>query len=194
MGNNKLKKENKCFIGSKKYNVYHCILSHTKKTIFEGLSQNKLNITKDNLEDEKTNMYEESKKLFLFNDIASQASSTTSSVSRNNLMNYYRGNKLTKNDNEMPKEFNIFQFILFLSFFIFFVCLIFQALYNIKILKDLYKKNDFYLTLREYRAKSEKLFFSILSSLCLANNYNTYNCTHYINELIKFATETFIKK
>ena len=194
LGNTKLIKDYKCLVGCEKYNVYHCILSHTKKTIFGKLSQNKLNITENNFEDEKTNMNEESNKLFLFNDIASQASSTTSSVSRNNMISYNRGNKLTQNDNEMPKEFKIFKFILFLSLFIFFAFLIFQVLYNIKNQRDLYKKNDFYLIFREYRANSEKLFFSILSIVCLANNYNTYNCTHYMNELIKGDTASYINK
>ena len=194
LGNNKLIKEYKCFSGCKKYNVYHCILSHSQKTIFEKLSQNKLNITENNFEDEKTNMFEESNKLFLFNDIASQASSTTSSISKNNIISYSRGNKLAQNDNEMPKEFNIFQFILFLSFFLFITFLIFQTLYNTKCQNNLYNKNDFYLSLREYRINSEKLFFSILSIVCLANNYNTYNCTHYMNELIRFAKKTYSDK
>jgi len=185
LGNHILIKDSKCLVSSNKYNVYYCILSHNKKNIFEKRSQNKLNITDNNLEEEKTNMHEESNKLFLFNEIASQASSITSSVSRNNIMSYNRGNKFTKNDNEMPKEFYFFKLILFLSFFIFFVFLIFQAVYNIKNQKDLYKKNDFYLALREYRANSKKLFFSILSIVCLANNYNTYNCTHNINEINK---------
>ena len=192
LGNNKLIKDSNSFVGCKKYNVYHCIISHTKKSILGKLSQNKLNITENNFEDEKTNMFEESNKLFLFNDIASQASSTTSSISRNNIISYNRGNKLAQNDNEMPKEFNIFQFILYLSLFIFFIFLIFQTLYNTKIHKDLDKKNDFYLTLRVYRINSEKLFFSILSIVCLANNYNTYDCTHYMNELIEYASQTFL--
>jgi len=191
LGNNKLIKDCNCFVGCKKYNVYHCIISHTKKNIFEKLSQNKLNITENNFEDEKTNMYEQSNKLFLLNDIASQASSTTSSISRNNIISYNRGNKISQNDNEMPKEFNIFQFILFFSLFIFFAFLIFQVLYNTKSKKDFEKKNDFYLTFREYRINSEKLFFSILSLVCLANNYNTYNCTHYMNELLRIASETY---
>ena len=194
LGNNKLIKECKCFTGCKKYNVYHCIISHSKKNIFEKLSQNKLNITENNFEDEKTNMFEESNKLFLFNDIASQASSTTSSVSRNNIISYSRGNKLSQNENEMPKEFNIFQFILFLSLFIFFAFLIFQTLYNAKCQKILYKKNDFYLKLREYRINSEKLFFSILSIVCLANNYDTYNCTHYMDELMIYAEKSYSDK
>ena len=104
LGNNKLIKDCNCFVGCKKYNVYHCIISHTKKNIFEKLSQNKLNITENNFEDEKTNMYEESNKLFLLNDIASQASFTTSSISRNNIISYNRGNKISQNDNEMPKR------------------------------------------------------------------------------------------
>ena len=137
-------------------------------------------------------MFEESiNKLYLFNEIASQASSATSSISINNKLSYSRGNKLAQNDNEMSKEFNIFQFILFLSLFIFFAFLIFQTLYNTKNQKNLYKKNDFYLSLREYRINCEKLFFSILSIICLANNYNTYNCTHYMNELIKFSEKTY---
>ena len=191
LGNNKLIKDGKCFIGCKKYNVYHCILSHSKKNIFEKLSQNKLNITENNFEDEKTNMYEESNKFILFNDIASQASSTTSSISRNNIISYNRGNKLSQNENEMPKEFKIFQIILYLSLFIYFVFLIFQTIYNAKSQRDLDKKNDFYITLRLYRINSEKLFFSILTIVCLANNYNTDHCTHYMSELIRIASETY---
>ena len=194
LGNNKLIKECKCFTDCKKYNVYHCIQTYSKKSFIERLSQNKLNITENIFEDEKTNMHEESKKLFLFNDIASQASSTTSSISRNNIISYNRGNKLSQNENKMPKEFNIFQFILFFSLFIFFAFLIFQALYNTKYQKNLYKKNDFYLSLREYRVNSEKLFFSILSIVCLANNYNTSNCTHYMKELIRIAEEKYSGK
>ena len=103
------------------------------------------------------------------------------------MISYNRGNKLAQNENEIPKEFNLFQFILFFSLLIFFVFLIAQTLFNRKTQNSLLKKNDFYILLRHYKSNNEKLFFSVLSLVCLANNYNTSNCTHYMNELIKLS-------
>jgi len=186
-GNNKLIKDCNCFVGCKKYNVYHCIASISKNNLYPKQSQTKLNTSLNNFEEEKTNIFDESNKFFLFNDMASQASSTTSSISRNNLISYNRGNKQTQNDNEVPKIFTIFQMMLFLSLIIFFIFLIFQTIYNFRIHKELYKKNDFFLLLREYKFNYDKLFFSVLSLVCLAYNPNTKYCTHYMDELKKLA-------
>ena len=193
-GNNKLIKDYNCFVGCKKYNIYHCISITSNNNIYQKQNQTKLSTSINNFEVEKTNIYDESNKLFLFNDIASQASSTTSSISRNNLISYNRGNKQTQNDNEVPKIFNIFQMILFLSFGIFFIFLIFQTIYNSRIHKDLFKKNDFYILLREYKSNYDKLFFSILSLVCLAYNTESKNCTQYMDELEKLADYNYYEK
>ena len=190
-GNNKLIKDYNCFVGCKKYNIYHCISITSNNNVYQKQNQTKLSTSVNNFEEEKTNIYDESNKLFLFNDIASQASSTTSSISRNNLISYNRGNKQTQNDNEVPKIFSIFQMILFLSLGIFFIFLVFQTIYNNRIHKDLFKKNDFYILLREYKSNYDKLFFSILSLVCLAYNTDSKNCTQYMDELEKLAEHNY---
>jgi len=188
-GNNKLVKDYNSFVGCKKYNVYHCIATISKNILYQKESQNKLNASLNNFEEEKTNMNDESNKFFLFNDIASQASSTTSSVSRNNLISYNRGNKQTQNDDEVPKLFIIFQMVLFLSLILFFIFLIFQTIYNSRIHKDLVEKNNFYLLIRGFKFNYDKLFFSILSLSCLAHSSDTKNCTQFMDELKKLAEE-----
>ena len=190
-GNNQLIKDYNCFAGCQKYNVYHCISTTSKNNEFKKQNQTKLNTSVNNFEEEKTNMFDESNKFFLFNDIASQASSTTSSISRNNLISYNRGNKQAQNDDEVPKIFRIFQMILFLSLAIFFIFLIFQTIYNISVHKDLFKKNEFYLLLREYKSHYDKLFFSVLSLVCLAYNTESKNCTHYMDELKKYTERNY---
>ena len=190
-GNNKLIKEGNCFVGCKKYNVYHCMTSISKNTLYNKQSQTKLNASLNNFEEEKTNIFDESNKFFLFNDIASQASSASSSISRNNLISYNRGNKQTQNDDEVPNIFRVFQIILFLSLIIFFIFLIFQTFYNTSIHKDFVKKNDFYILFREYKINYDRLFFSVLSLVCLAENSDSKKCTQYMDELTKIAENNY---
>ena len=193
-GNNKLVKDSNSFVGCKKYNVYHCIATISRNILYQKESQTKLNASLNNFEEEKTNMNDESNKLFLFNDIASQASSVSSSVSRNNLISYNRGNKQTQNDDEVPKLFIIFQMILFLSLILFLIFLIFQTIYNSRIHKDLVKKNDFYLIVREFKFNYDKLFFSILSLTCLSHSSDTKNCTQFMDSLKDLAEENIYKE
>ena len=80
-----------CFIGCKRYNVYHVLSSK---------SLNELNYKNQSVsslyEDEHENSLNKNNRSFNFNDMASQVSSVNSSISKIILMLYNRGNKQLK--------------------------------------------------------------------------------------------------
>ena len=195
LGNHKLIRNYKCFIGCKKYNVYHFLLS--KKSIYSRNSRmNENNITKSGInpsQDGKSNLINNSKKILIFNDIASQASSTTSSLSKNNFISYNRGNKQSQKDGDITKEFKIIRYILIFSIFFFFICIILEDLFLTRLHNNIYLKNDFYLNLKEYDDIFQKIVFSILSLTCIGDNPYSSNCEQYMGIIVKNKMDDYIE-
>lgn len=180
LGKKRLIKDNSYFIGSKQYNIYH-FMSNMKKNNFTK-TERIFNKTLTEYQDEKSNI-EASNKFLLYNEIASQASSTTSSISRNNLVSLNRGSKKNKNNDDIRKEFKISKYILFASVFILLICIILDYIYIIKIHKELVNKNELYLFLQDYKINFYMLFCSILSLTCIGNNTDSYYCINFIEEI-----------
>jgi len=183
LGKKRLIKENNIFVGSKIYNIYH-FLSNIKKKNFTK-TENFLNKTiNTEYQSEKSNI-EASNKLILYNELASQASSTTSSISRNNLVSLNRGTKKNKNSDNIRKEFKISKYVLFASLFILLISIILEYIYMIKIHKELVNKNELYLLLQDYEITFYMLFCSVLSLTCIGNKTDSYHCINFIEEITK---------
>ena len=189
LGHNKLIKDYKSFIGCKKYNLYH-ILASTKENANNNSDKVKSNSKISNIEngdEEKINLYDENNELFLFNDIASQASSASSIASINILKYNNKVNKKIKNEEDIIKKFITVKIILILAILGLFIFIIFQGIYLINLQKSIDKGNNFYLTFFDYSSNFYTLYFSILSLICLADSPRSYNCIHLMNEITKMA-------
>ena len=178
LGNNKLVEYMNFFIGYNKYNIYQ-ILSSSKKNIFENIEKNIQ--AKDNIDEEKNNLYSDKK--FIFNEMASQASSTTTSLSKNILLSYYKGNKKSQKDEDIAQKFNITKYTLLFSIIGFCIFIIFQIIYLILFYKEVCEKNNYYLLLKDYSNNYNILFLSILSLICLAESIDSYYCINKMNEV-----------
>ena len=121
----------------------------------------------------------------LYNELASQASSTTSSISRNNLVSLNRGNKKNRNYDDITKEFKMSKYILFVSLFLLLISIIVEYYYIIKIHKELVIKNELYLFLQDYKINFYMLFCSIMTITCIGNTTNSDNCINFIEEITK---------
>ena len=187
LGNNKLKKMFN-YLGCKKYSVYR-LLSSNKKKINELNNKNKEQLI-DNLETEE----DDNNKIFIYNDLASQTSSKSSSMSTKNLISYNRGNKKSHNNKNISKELNILKYILYLSFLIFFLFLIFETVYLKKLYNKMKMYNDFYIVFQEFCGTYYTLFFSVLTLGCIANSPESKNCTQYMAEVINIVTDKFFYK
>ena len=183
-GNKLLIRDCNCFIGCKKYNVYHFVLS-SKKTIIKN---NDKNITKsqiNDVHDDKSNLLDYSNKLLLLNDIASITSSNKSSRSRNNYISYNRDNKHYKIVENIKKELIITKYILLISLLILFICIIIEFLFLTKAEKELSSKVNFYLSLKDYEVNYHILFFSMLSLVCIAKSNDAYKCENYLYSITR---------
>jgi len=183
LGKKRLIKDNNFFVGSKKYNIYH-FLSNIKKNNFtktERLLNKSMNTE---YQDEKSNI-DASNKLMIYNELASQASSTTSSISRNNLVSLNRGTKKNKNSDDIRKEFKISKYILFACLFILLISIFLEYIYMINIQKKFANKNELYLFLEDYKVNFYMLFCSILSLTCLGNTTDSYSCIKFVEEITR---------
>ena len=185
IGNTKLIKDSNCFVGCKTYTVYHLLSSkdHFNKQV---LYNNKNNILENIFHDDK-NSNSKNNELLIFNDMTSQASSTTSSLSRNNLIYNSKTNKKTQNNEDITKKFKIIKISLLLFLFLFLIFIIFQSIYLINSQKNLNKGHNFYLLFLDYSNYYYTLFFSSLSLVCIANTTNSSDCLHFINEISEVA-------
>ena len=174
----KLVKNNGCFIGCKRYSVYH---------ILSSKSLNELNYKKKSVsslyEDENENSLNKNNRSFNFNDIASQASSVSSSISKNNLISYNRGNKQIKKNENITKDFKIIRLLLIVWTTIVIVLIVFQYLILNNYYQKFYNKIDFYFLFRDYIIDFYNLFFSILSLSCTAYSPKYEYCTNYMQKL-----------
>ena len=184
--NEELIEKSNIYIGSNKYTIYH-FLSSTKNNLTKISRKYKKMEEEDNIE-EKINLFNENKEYFLFNDIASQASSAATSISKNNLISYYRGNKKSQNDINFSKKINLPKYILLFAMAIFFILVIFEGIYSTFLQKELKVQNDFYIILKEYYNNFDILFFSVLSFICIAYSADSYKCENLMNEVTKIAS------
>ena len=182
------------YLGCKKYNVYHFLLSNKKK-INEGYNKNKEQL-EDNFEDDNSDIdnNNNNNNVFAYNDLASQTSSTTSSISTNNIINYERGNKKAENTKNIIKELNLFKYILFLTFILFLLILIIEFLLLINYYNKMSFYNDFYLVFQNFCGTYYSLFFSVLSLGCIAKSPETEECRQYMGEVIDLVIDKFFKE
>ena len=183
LGKKRLIKDNDYFVGSKKYNIYH-FLSNIKKNNFTKTERIFNKTLNTDYQDEKSNI-DASNKLMLYNEIASQASSTTSSISSNNLVSLNRGIKKNRKNDDIRKEFKISKYILFISVFLLLISIIVEYFYMIKFHKELVNKNELYLFLQDYKVNFYTLFCSILSITCIGEKTNSDYCILFIEEITK---------
>ena len=182
LGKKRLIQDNNYFVGSKQYNIYH-FLSNIKKNNFTKTRIFNKTLNTE-YQDEKSNI-DASNKLLLYNELASQASSTTSSISRNNLVSHNRGNKKNRKSDDVRKEFKISKYILFVSVFLLLISIIVEYFYMIKTYKKFINKNELYLFLQDYKVNFYTLFCSIMSLTCIGNASNSYSCINFIDEITK---------
>ena len=184
--NEKLIEDSNIIINIKKYTIYH-YLSSKKKILEKSNKKNKSKSEETNIEDEKNNLFDEYNELNIINEIASQASSSTTSISRNNLITNYRANKKIQNKENFTKKLTYTKFILLFSKIIFLFFIIFEIIFLILIQKDLVSKNFIYLLFKDYSHNFNILFFSILSLICIADSIDSNKCTNLMNEVTELS-------
>ena len=177
LGKKKLVKEYNIFIGNKKYSIYRIL--QLKKNFDESMNKEKIKIEEII---EKKNSYENDKEIFIFNDLASQASSNNSSINKNGIINYNKGNKKIIKDDLISKKFTFIKIVLLSFLFIFLIFIIAQIFYLKEFYNDFKEKNNFYLMIHEYSANFDILFFSVLSLVCVGidDNQNNNICFHFM--------------
>ena len=193
--NKKLVKDCNCIEGCSKYNVYH-FLSNSKKCLnisrsSKYISKSQINDDEEEKEEEKNSNFDNSNKRLIFNDIASQSSSITSTSSKNNLISYNRGNKRNHSKEKTIKEFKISKYILFISIFVLSFVMFMEYIYMINLQKKLSTKNEFYLLLKDYKTNFNILFYSILSLTCIGYSPLTSSCLHILDIVTKDEMEEF---
>ena len=185
LGNKKLVEDENSLKGCKHYRVYHFLLP-SKKNVYSRISKHDLNNLVTEYIDDKMNASGNSDKL-IFNDVASQSSSVTSSVSRNNLMLYNRGNKQSQNGEDISKGFLNSKYILWIGIFIMLIAIVIEfAILKMSNL-NLLQKISFYLNLSDFALYFNRLFCSILSLSCLGNSPDTQQCHNHIEHFTKLV-------
>ena len=184
--NKKLILDETALIGIKHYNLYH-FFHQSKKSIYTQENINYL-INKDIYTDKKNNNTENSDKL-LINDVASLSSSVASSVSRNNLLLYNKGNKRISNGEDITKNFKTSKFILFIIILLFLITLIIEYILLKLYSSNIEKEVSFYLGLSKYYLIYSRFFCSIISLSCVGIYSNDTNCKNAINEFSKYQMQ-----
>ena len=193
LGNKKLIKDCNHFNGCKKYNVYHFFSTQKRVLYPKETDKNVIKMQINEEQDDKSNELENSNKILIYNDLASQASSTTSSISNNNLISYNRGNKQVQNGENITKEFKIIKYVLLISIFFLFFSLTIEYINLSKTHKKLSTINNFYLSLKDYSITFNIIFFSILSLTCVGKSSNSPYCNLYMDLITKVQIENYAK-
>ena len=185
LGSKKLVQDLNALKECERYKVYHFLLPSKKniysKKIIQGV--NDINLIPNDISDNKQNDTDSNNKIF-FNDVASQSSSVSSTLSRNNFMMNNRGNKQSQNEDDISKSFKNSKYILWVSIFILFAAFIIEyiilKLYN----SNLYQKVNFYLNLLDYYKIFNRLYCSILSLSCIGKSPDTTECTRFLGDYV----------
>jgi hypothetical protein len=175
----KLIKDSNSFVGCKVYSVYH----FTSKSI----SKEKNKINKQQTSHKEKNISNGDEKIIVINDVASQSSLTHHSIPKNNFSSNSKANKATYYDKKVTNKFNIAKLLLLVIVVIFFLFIFTQSIILIKSHKELEKRNELYIQIGNYQNCIDNLFFSVLSLICLGESKNSYNCSHFMNEMTKLA-------
>ena len=174
----KLVENNGCFIGCKRYNVYHVLSSKSLNNF-----NNKKYSVSSLYEDEHENSSNKNNRSFNFNDMASQISSVNSSLSKINLMSYNRGNKQFKKNENITKDFKIIRLCIIIFTIIIIVFVVYQYLILTNYYQKFFNKIDFYFLFRDFIFDLYNLFFSVLSLACTASSTKFDFCTNYMEKL-----------
>ena len=183
LGTERLLKTSSFILGSKKYNVYHFLIS--KKYSIYNIMNSSSNLTNlKKIEEERINFLDKvNNNTLLFNDLASHASSGNNSMGRNTLISYNRDNKKIKQNENETKELKIIKYIFLLVIAIFLSIIIMLSF----LLNSAYKKfeisNNFYLSFSDFSNSFHNLFFSSLSLGCIGHDKETSKCTNFFSNL-----------
>ena len=190
LGNKKLIQDENSLKGCKNYRVYHFLLP-SKKNIYSRTNKQDINNLVNEFNDEKMNISDNSDK-FIFNDVASQSSSVTSSISRNNLLLYNRGNKQSQNGEDISKGFLNTKYILWISIFILTFAFIIEYILLKMNNSKLSQQVNFYLHLSDFSLIFNRLFCSILSLSCIGVSPNEYKCINHIDDFTSNLIRTLM--
>ena len=174
--NKRLKQNKNVLKGIKNYKVYQFIVQ-SKKNISHLSNKQIINHL---TEDAQMNNSENNENL-IYNDVASQSSSVTSSISKNNLMLHNIRNKQVQNGEDITKNFKIIKFVLWIFVFSLIIILLLEylilKLYHSNLSKDVH----FYLNLTKYYLYYSRIFCSILSLSCIGFPEMSF-CSNTIEE------------
>ena len=187
LGNKKLIRDSKVFTGCKTYRIYHLILN-TKKDEDKTNILRKRKYSNANNSSEEKNSSDGKKDLNIFNDIASQSSSSPSITSKNHFVYNSKSNKKSENEDHVLKKFNFMKFVLFFSLILFLIFIIIMSRSVFYYHKNLYQSTNYFLLFYDYSYNFEVLFFSILSLACLAQSPNGTTCSSiiYLGEYLNY--------
>jgi hypothetical protein len=181
LGKNKLKQDTNVLQGIKQYKVYQIILPTKKR---DSSLSNKQRI--NHLNDENQINNSENNNKLIYNDVASQSSSVTSSTSKNNLMLYKMGNRQVKNREDITKNFKLIKYVLWIFIF----SLIFILFFEYLILKlyhsNLSQETHFYLNISDYHLFYSRIFCSIISLSCIGFIPGFDICSNTIYEYYQY--------
>ena len=189
LGNKKLIKEEKVLTENKHYNVYHFFIQ-PKKNDFTRSDKNNINFLNGEVVDDKANISENQDKI-IFNDVASQSSSVTSSISRNNLMLNNRGNKQVKDEEDITKNFRTLKHILWIFIFSLAIMLFLEYLVLKLFHSNISKDVNFYLSLSKYFIIYCRIFCSTLSLSCIGTSPDSRDCLYGIREFSELIMNVY---
>ena len=189
IGNKKLIRAENVLIGCKHYNAYH-FFHPAKKNNFTRSNKNNINFLNVGTIGDKSNNSENNDKL-IFNDVASQSSSVTSSISKNNLMMNNRGNKRVESGEDITKNFKVLRYILWIFIFLLIIILVIEYLVLKLYLSNLTKELIFCLSLSKYYIVYCRIFCSILSLSCIGLSSENSTCVNGIKEYSEFQMKSY---
>ena len=178
LGNKKLIHDKNILQGFKKYNIYHFYIPSKKINLTRSNMQLINQLTGENIGG-KINSSENNEKL-IYKDIASQSSTAASSVSRNNLILYNRGNKTVENGDDMTKHFKTIKYILRMFILSMIILLIIEYLILKLYHSNLTEETNLYISLTKYYLFYSRIFCSILSLSCVAYFPDSQKCVNSI--------------
>ena len=129
-----------------------------------------------------------------FNDVASQSSLATSSVSKKSNLLYNRDNKQTQNGKDISRRLLLSKYLLWIS-----ICLLLIAfIIEYAILKvtnsNLITKVDLFLELSDFFLIYNRLFCSIVSLSCLGISPDTQECYSSVHNYSRVLMETAVEQ
>ena len=188
LGNKKLIENKNALKGCKHYKVYHFLLP-SKKNFYNRKNKHTLNKLMKTFTDDKINTLDNDN-ILNFNDVASQSSYATSSVSKKNFLLYNRDNKQTQNDGDISRRLLLSKYLLWISIYVLFIAFIIEYAILKVINSNLKTKVNFFLELSNFFLIYNRLFCSIVSNSCLGISPDSQECYSVINNYSRVVKET----